>query len=125
VSLPLDWGTLVPLESVIGISASLLFAIVTRLINHEGRFLPKEQGTDLTRRSLVQRNVLMPDNHEMMEFNEHLTDAEITAAICYLDPDLCAEEAGKDTGTVGEIGITLLTALTGALTYIGLYVRDL
>ena len=43
VSLPLDWRTLGPLESVIGvlmcgISVSLLFAIVTRVINREERF---------------------------------------------------------------------------------------
>jgi len=61
----------------------------------------------------------------MMELNEHLTDAEIMRAIRYLDPDLCAEKAGEDTGTAVGIGITLLTALAGALTYIGLYVRDL
>jgi hypothetical protein len=67
----------------------------------------------------------MQENDEMMELNEHLTDAEITAAICYLDPDLCAEEAGEDTGTVAGIGISLLTALTGALTYISRYVREL
>jgi hypothetical protein len=67
----------------------------------------------------------MQDNHEMMELNEHLTDAEIMAAIRYLEPDLCAEKTGEDTGTIIGIGITLLTALTGALTYIGLYVREL
>jgi hypothetical protein len=67
----------------------------------------------------------MQDNHEMMELNEHLADAEIMWAIRYLDPDLCAEKAAEDTGTAVGIGITLLTALTGALTYIGLYVRDL
>ena len=67
----------------------------------------------------------MQDNHEMMELNEHLTDAEIMRAIRYLDPDLCAEKAGEDTGTAVGIGITLLTALAGALTYIGVYVRDL
>ena len=49
VTLPTDWRTLGPLESVIGvlmcgISASLLFAIVTRLINREERSSPKEQG---------------------------------------------------------------------------------
>ena len=67
----------------------------------------------------------MRENREMMELNEHLTDADITLAIRYLDPDLCAEKAGEDTGTAVGIGITLLTALAGALTYIGLYVRDL
>ena len=49
VSLPSTWRTLAPLESVIavlmcGISASLLFAIVTRLINREERPSPKEEG---------------------------------------------------------------------------------
>ena len=56
VSLPTSWRTLGPLESVIGvlmcgISASLLFAIVTRLINREERFSPKELGADVTRRT--------------------------------------------------------------------------
>jgi hypothetical protein len=60
----------------------------------------------------------------MRGFNEHLTDAEIARAIRYLDPDLSAEEARDDIGTVIGIGVTLLTALTGALTYIGLYVRE-
>jgi len=60
----------------------------------------------------------------MMELNEHLTDAEIVRAIRYLDPDICTEKAEEDTGTVVGIGVTLLTALTGALTYVGLYVRD-
>ncbi|WP_263355475.1 potassium channel family protein, partial [Acidicapsa acidisoli] len=54
VSLPLQWRTLGPLESVIGvlmcgISASLLFAIVTRLINREEQSSPKEQGADVYR----------------------------------------------------------------------------
>ena len=61
VSLPSEWRTLGPLESVIGvlmcgISVSLLFAIVTRLINREERSSPKEQGADVSRRSLVRRN---------------------------------------------------------------------
>jgi hypothetical protein len=43
VSLPSSWRTLAPLESVIGvlmcgISVSLLFAIVTQLINRDERF---------------------------------------------------------------------------------------
>jgi voltage-gated potassium channel len=47
VSLPSEWRTLGPLESVIGvlmcgISASLLFAVVTRLINREERTSPKQ-----------------------------------------------------------------------------------
>ena len=61
----------------------------------------------------------------MMELNEHLTDAKIVRAIRYLDPDLCAEKAAEDTGKVVGIGVSLLMALAGALTYIGLYVRDL
>jgi len=62
VTLPSDWRTLGPLESVIGvlmcgISVSLLFAIVTRLINREERFSPTEQGAGVTRRSFLQRNL--------------------------------------------------------------------
>ena len=46
VSLPSSWRTLAPLESVIGvlmcgISVSLLFAIITRLIDSEARFSRK------------------------------------------------------------------------------------
>jgi hypothetical protein len=67
----------------------------------------------------------MQEDHDTMEFNEHLTDTEIMWAIRYLDPDLCAKKGGADTCTVIGIGITLLTALAGALTYIGVYVRDL
>ena len=67
----------------------------------------------------------MQEDHEMMEFHEQLTDGEIMRAIRYLDPALCADKAGENTGTAVGIGITLLTALAGALTYIGVYVRDL
>jgi hypothetical protein len=61
LSLPSDWRTLGPLESVIGVlmygtSMSLLFAIVTRPINHEERSSPKEQGADVTHCSFVRRN---------------------------------------------------------------------
>jgi voltage-gated potassium channel len=60
VSLPTTWRTLGPLESVIGvlmcgISASLLFAIVTRLINREKRSSSKQRAS-VTHRSLVPRN---------------------------------------------------------------------
>jgi hypothetical protein len=65
----------------------------------------------------------MQDNREMMKLNEHLTDAEIVRAIRYLDPDLCAKKTEEDTGTAVGIGVALLTALTVALTYVGLYVR--
>jgi hypothetical protein len=46
VSLPSNWRPLAPLESVIGvlmcgISVSLLFAIITRLIDREARFSRK------------------------------------------------------------------------------------
>jgi len=61
VSLPSQWRTLGPLESVIGvlmcgISASLLFAMVTRLINREEQSSRKEQPAGVTRRSFVQRD---------------------------------------------------------------------
>src|ERR1700731_1203024 len=50
VSLPSSWRPLAPLESVIGvlmcgISVSLLFAIVTRLIDREARLSRKEDRT--------------------------------------------------------------------------------
>jgi hypothetical protein len=67
----------------------------------------------------------MQENHELMELSKHVTDAEITLAIRYLDPDVCAGKTGEDTGTVVGIGITLVTALTGALAYICLYMRTL
>jgi voltage-gated potassium channel len=56
VSLPLSWHALAPLESVIGmlmcgISVSLLFAIVTRLINRDERSSPQEEGAGVTHRS--------------------------------------------------------------------------
>jgi voltage-gated potassium channel len=76
VSLPSIWHTLPPLESVIGmlmcgISVSLLFAIVTRLVNREERSLPNEQGfhagqprTDGTQRTgwlpYVVHNIMRP-----------------------------------------------------------------
>lgn len=67
----------------------------------------------------------MKENCEPRELNEQLTDGEIARAICYLDPDSCAEKSGEDTGTLVGIGVRLFMALTGALTYIGLYVREL
>lgn len=67
----------------------------------------------------------MEENHEPIELNEHLTDAEIMSAIRYLDPDLCAEGTGDDSGTVLGICITFLTALTGALTCICFSIRIL
>lgn len=62
----------------------------------------------------------MPENNEPIELNEHLTDARITRAIRYLDPDLSAERTGDDTGTVVGVCVTLLITLAGALTYAGL-----
>ena len=62
ISLPLSWRTLGPMESVIGvlmcgISVSLLFAIVTRLINCEEQFsLRKNELYSITDRSFVQRS---------------------------------------------------------------------
>jgi len=58
VSLPSDWRTLAPLESIIGvlmcgISVSLLYAILTRLINRDGD--PRERIT--TRRAIVPNRV--------------------------------------------------------------------
>jgi hypothetical protein len=63
----------------------------------------------------------MQEDHEMMEFHEHLTDGEIMRTIRYLDSDLYPDKAGEKTGTAIGRGIALLTALAGALTYIGVY----
>lgn len=104
VSLPSKWRTLGPLESVIGVlmcgmSVSLLFAIVTRLFNREEQSSPKQQGAGVTHRSFVQKN-----------FSSRKT---------------CAERTGEDTDTVVGNWITLLIALTGALTIICLHVWTL
>ena len=61
VSLPKGWRTLGPLESVIGvlmcgISVSVLFAIVTRLINREDRSSPTEHEANVPDGSLVPRS---------------------------------------------------------------------
>jgi voltage-gated potassium channel len=61
VSLPKGWRTLGPLEGVIGvlmcgISVSVLFAIVTRLINRDDRSSPKEHEANVTDGSLVPRS---------------------------------------------------------------------
>jgi voltage-gated potassium channel len=61
VTLPPVWRTLGPLESVIGvlmcgISVSLLFAIVTRLINRDERSSPSKPGADDSHRNLVPRS---------------------------------------------------------------------
>ena len=59
---PSRWRTLAPIESVMdvlmcGISVSLLFAIVTRLINREEGSSPNKQGAGVTHRSFAQRNI--------------------------------------------------------------------
>lgn len=67
----------------------------------------------------------MQESRELRELSEHLTDGEITRVIRYLDPDSCAGKSREDTGTLVEIGISLFMGLTAALTYIGLYLREL
>lgn len=67
----------------------------------------------------------MQDNHELMEFTERLTDAEITWAIRYLDPESCAGRVREPHGTLVGICIRLLTGLTSAITYICVYMRNL
>jgi hypothetical protein len=103
---------------------SLLFAIVTRIINREERSSPKEQALALPTAACLKEH-LMQENRELMKLNEHLTDAEITWVIRYLDPDLCVERTGKGTGTLVGICITLLIGLTAAITCICLYLRSL
>jgi hypothetical protein len=67
----------------------------------------------------------MQENYRLVMLNGNLTDDEIMRAIRYLDPDLFAEKNGEDAGTLLGICITLLTVLTGTLTYIYLYIQTL
>ena len=66
----------------------------------------------------------MQHPRELMKIDEHLTDAEISRAIHYLDPEVSAERTEEDTGTIVGICIALLTGLTAAITYICLYMRS-
>jgi hypothetical protein len=73
---------------------------------------------------LSSEEILMQINRELVEFDEHLTDAEIIYAIRYLDPDSYAEQAGE--GAIAVAGIEMfLSALTNALSCICLYMRSL
>jgi len=64
----------------------------------------------------------MQANHELAILEQNI-DAEIALAIRYLDPEFNAEGHGEDDGTVFAIVISSVTWLTGALTYISLYMR--
>jgi hypothetical protein len=77
------------------------------------------------RLGFVQRNFSCREKNELMPIPERMTDTEILWAIRYLDPDPCAERTSEDSGTLLGICITLLTGLTGAITYICLYIRNL
>jgi hypothetical protein len=67
----------------------------------------------------------MQEDPKVVVLNEQPTDAEIMRTIRYLDPDSCAHKTGESTEPVHGVGITLLTVLAGAPTYIGLYIRTL
>ena len=61
----------------------------------------------------------MQEHHKLMGPVDHLTNAEITSAIHYLDPD-----TGKRTGNnASTILWPFLIVLAGALVYIWLYLR--
>ena len=61
----------------------------------------------------------MQEHHKLMRPVDHLTNAEITSAIHYLDPD-----AYKRTGTsAGAILWPFLIVLVGVLVYIWLNLR--
>jgi hypothetical protein len=102
------------------VSVSPPAAVVTLFINREEQSSREEQGTGAYQAPLCSEEFFMQENCEPMALNEHLTDAEITWAIHYLDPDLCAERIGKDAGTF--VGICLIL-LIGFAAYICLYVR--
>lgn len=67
----------------------------------------------------------MQEHRGLMEIDEHLTDAKVSRAIHYLDPEGCVERSGEDTATLAGISIALLTGLTGAITYICLCMRSI
>ena len=67
----------------------------------------------------------MQEHRELMELNEHLTDAEVTWVIRYLDPDICIERTGVDAGTLVGICVAILAGLTGAIAYICFYLWNL
>lgn len=56
----------------------------------------------------------MKEQHKLMGSVDHLTDAEITSAIRYLDPD----SFDRTRDAVGSILFLLLTVLAGVLVYI-------
>jgi hypothetical protein len=63
----------------------------------------------------------MLDNRGMRASLEYTTDAEVKSAIRYLDPDLDLERTGARSGPVFGICITLLTIVTGVLTFVVFY----
>ena len=67
----------------------------------------------------------MQEKNELIPIPERMTDAEIMSAIRYLDPDPCAEGTSEDSVMLVGICITLLTGLTGAITYVCFYMRNL
>ena len=66
----------------------------------------------------------MQANHTM-EILEQKRDAEIALSIHYLDPEFNPAENGEDDGSIFGIAVNFVTWLTGALTYICLYMRTL
>jgi hypothetical protein len=66
----------------------------------------------------------MQTNHNI-EIREQKSDAEIALAIHYLDPEFNPEESEEADDTVLGIAVSSVTWLTGALTYICLYIRAL
>lgn len=63
--------------------------------------------------------------NDTLEILERKSDAEIAVAVHYLDPEFHPEGSGEDDGGVLGIVISSVTWLTGALTYICLYIRAL
>jgi hypothetical protein len=62
----------------------------------------------------------MQEHYQPMSSDDHLTDAQITSAIHYLDPDA----SGKRTEhNAGELLWPFLIVLVGTLVYIWLYLR--
>ena len=59
----------------------------------------------------------MHEHHKLMGSFEHLTNAEVTSAIHYLDPDTSCKKTGSNAGVILW---PILIVLVGVLVYLWL-----
>ena len=65
----------------------------------------------------------MPGKPDLNLNVEGLTDAEISAAIRYLDPDPSRKTSGGESDTVLVICVSFIVVLVGALAYLWHYLH--